>query len=64
MIGLEESVYSVNESVGVATVCAVVQSQGAGLGRDLQFTFVVQDGSASSKTVITFILTLSHFHCL
>ena len=54
VIGLEESVYSVNESDGVATVCAVLQPQGAVLGRDLTFSFVVQDGSASGKMITMF----------
>ena len=32
-------------------MCAVLQPQGAVLARDLQFDFVVQDGSASSKMI-------------
>ena len=41
-----------NESVGLATVCAVLQPESAGLGREVRFRFVAQDGSASCKLVI------------
>ena len=32
-------------------MCAVLQPQGAVLGRELQFNFMVLDGSASSKMI-------------
>ena len=48
-----------NESVGLATVCAVLQPESAGLGREVQFSFVAQDGSASCKLVI-----IQPCHCI
>ena len=43
--------YSVLESVSSVTVCAVLQPESAGLGREVRFSFVAQDGSASCKLV-------------
>ena len=65
VIGLEESAYSVLESDGFVTVCAVLLPQGAELGRDVRFNFDVQDGSATSKTEsVHFFIALSHLHWL
>ena len=40
-------------------MCAVLQPQGAVLARDLTFSFVVQDGSASGKMISTLYLRCS-----
>ena len=49
-----------NESIGLATVCAVLQPESVGLGREVQFSFVAQDGSASCKLVILHYIPLPY----